>query len=123
MDNITLGQIVGAIGTLGIILGVIYKIFKFISLQQEQKRQMLEAIQNLSNKLDETKKEINQNIADFKFEQIKMALINYMCLVETVGLTEEQRKNAHDLFDKYTAMGGNSWVHDKWNKLVEENKI
>ena len=34
-----------------------------------------------------------------------------------------QKQNAFELYDRYQELGGNSYIHDKWEKLIKENKI
>lgn len=123
MDNITLGQIVGAIGTLSVIFGVFYKVHSFLEKSKEAREKQQETIENILNEVNQLKDSINERIDQFEFNQVKSALINYMCIAETMRLTEEQRKNAHELYDWYTLHNGNSYVHDNWKRLVKLKKI
>lgn len=123
MENITLGQIVGAIGIISVISGVFIKVHKFMESAKEQREKQQEAIENILEQVNQLKESINQRIDDFEFNQIKSSLINYMCLAETVGLTEEQKKNAHELYDWYISHNGNSYVKERFEKLVKDGKI
>lgn len=68
-------------------------------------------------------KPLNDKLDTYEFESKKTDLINYMCLAEKMDLTEEQKINAHELYDYYVNHNGNSYVHDKWEKLVEKGLI
>lgn len=116
MENITLGQIASAIGILTVIIGFLWKIYKSVD-------NFNDTIKSLSGKIDTMKKELNEKIDTNEFNHVKSSLINYMCMAEEYSLSEEQRKNAHELYDWYTNHNGNSYVHDKWNELVREGKI
>lgn len=66
---------------------------------------------------------INEKIDSLELNSTRTDLINYMCLADKFELTEEQKLNAHDLYDRYKKLGGNSYVHDKWELLKKEGKI
>ena len=34
-----------------------------------------------------------------------------------------QKMSAYELYDRYTCLGGNSYVHDRWEKLRREGKL
>lgn len=78
---------------------------------------------SLKKLLNSIIKPLNDKLDTYEFESKKTDLINYMCLAEKMDLTEEQRINAHELYDYYVAHNGNSYVHDKWEKLVEKGLI
>lgn len=55
---------------------------------------------------------------------IKTDLTNFINDVEMgIFKTHIQRLNAHELYDRYTKLGGNSYIHDHWDKLLKEGKI
>ena len=78
---------------------------------------------SLKKLLNSIIKPLNDKLDTYEFESKKTDLINYMCLAEKMDLTEEQRINAHELYDYYVSHNGNSYVHDKWEKLVEKGLI
>lgn len=123
MENITLGQIVSAIGMITVIVGAFLSIYKIVKKAQDDRILMHENIKTLGKKIEELNTTLNEKIDKNEFNHVKSALINYMCMAEEYSLSEEQRKNAHELYDWYIKHNGNSYVKEKWEKLVEEGKI
>ena len=107
MENITLGQIetvlvflVGFLGT----CGAMFAYFK-------------KAI----NKILEP---MNKKIINLELASIKTDLVNFINDVECgVSKSQIQKLNAHELYDRYTQLGGNSYVHDHWQNLMKEGKL
>lgn len=117
MENITIGQVAGAILFLLSISGNIKNLIQTIKNPIDKKlakviKPVKEEIMNLKNDMEES-----------KIDSIKIDLVNLMCFAEQSTITEEQKKLAHELYDEYTKAGRNSYVHDKWEKLREEGKI
>ena len=54
---------------------------------------------------------------------IKTNLINFMELADKRALSLEQKLICYELYDDYCQHGGNSFVHDKWEKLKKEGKL
>lgn len=55
---------------------------------------------------------------------IKTDLVNFINDVESGTIKSEiQKMNAHEMFDRYTKLGGNSYVHEHWSKLEKEGKV
>jgi hypothetical protein len=46
-----------------------------------------------------------------------------MSQVENGQVSSEQIQNAYNLFDRYEVLGGNGFIHSKWEKLKKEGKI
>lgn len=65
------------------------------------------------------KKEIKEN----NLSNIKTNLINFMELADKRALSLEQKLICYELYDDYCQHGGNSYVHDHWEKLKKEGKI
>ncbi len=106
MENITLGQVLGVILFIGSFIGGIEVIVKKVN---EHLTKMLNPI--------------NKKIDSLELSSIKTDLVNFMCMAEADTITYEQKMNAYELFDRYTKLGGNSYVHDKWERLKKEGKI
>lgn len=63
-------------------------------------------------------------IGPLELSCIKTDLVNFINDVENgFDKSEIQKLNAHELYDRYTKIGGNSYVHEHWEKLKEEGKI
>ena len=107
MDNITLGQIkdtvvfiVALVGGIGTLYALLMKGFK-------------KQLQPIKDDLQEEKK-----------NRLKSELTTFMFLAERNGdLSPEQKMLAHEDYDNYLAIGGNSWIHDKFESLHKEGKI
>lgn len=103
-----------------ITLGQIAKVLAFIVA-------LIGSIKYLKNELDKsiskTLQPINKKIDNLELNTIKTDLVNLMCLAENNQITHEQKMNAYELYDRYKKLGGNSYVHDKWENLKKEGKI
>lgn len=106
MENITLGEIAKI---LAFIVGIIGSIAYL-------KNVLTKAINN-------TLKPITKKIEDLEMSYIKTDLVNFMSQAEMNQVSQEQNLNAHELYDRYQELGGNSYIHDKWEKLRKEGKI
>lgn len=117
MENITLGEIAKDLAFLSAFIGsIVYfknMITKSIDKTFDTK---LKPIEEQIKKLD---KETSKN----NLESIKTDLINLMELADKGIMSAEQKIRAHELYDYYYKHGGNSYVHDKWEKLRKEEKL
>ena len=53
-----------------------------------------------------------------------MILVNFINDVELGNEKSQiQKQNAYELYDRYKELGGNSYVHDRWEKLIKAGKI
>ena len=106
VENITLGQVALA---LAFLVG-------FIS-----------SIKYLKNDINKTIAKIlspiNEKVGQLELNTLKTDLTNFMSLAENNNITYEQKANAYELYDRYCKLGGNSYIHNKWEKLVKEGKI
>lgn len=110
MKNITLEQVLlGLVFTLSFI-NTIKTIIKEIKNPFEAK---------LKKILEPLKKEIS----DLEMSTIKTDLVNFMCLADKDKLTHEQKLIAYELYDRYCKKGGNSYIHDEFERLKREGKI
>ena len=128
MENITLGQIALALTFLLSISGNITSLIKNIKSPIDKKLQSAlepvnKKIDNLNNKLDDMEKEHMKKLNNLELDSIRNDLVNYMSLAEEGFITPKTKIDMYELYDAYCKMGGNSYVHDKWEKLKEEGKI
>ena len=63
---------------------------------------------------------INKKIDKLDIHQCRNYLVDYLADIEA-GITknEIQTKRAYEIYDHYTELGGNSYIHDKWEKLMK----
>ena len=66
----------------------------------------------------------NKKINEIELSNIKTDLVNFINDVESgIEKSDIQKLNAHELYDRYKKLGGNSYVHDHFKKLLKEGKI
>ena len=71
----------------------------------------------ISNK----KKKKVDKINEIKFEEYKIYLTDFLSEMETgIKKTPIQIKMAYEIYEKYTAMNGNSFIHAKWEELEDK---
>ncbi len=87
-------------------------------------------IKGISKVIEEKTNPLKNEIADLKKEttknnlsNIKTDLINLMELADKEEISQEQKIRSYELYDFYCKHGGNSYVHDKWEKIKKEGKI
>lgn len=128
MDKITLGQIKEIILWFSVVIGAIgtiYALFikamnKFVS---PIKQQMSVDIKEIKTEIVKLKEELTTAQKKEKMERLKTDLTTFMYLAEYGTLSNEQKIRAHEEYDEYIAMKGNSWTHDKFESLVKEGKL
>ena len=117
MENLTLGELAKA---LTFLIGLIGSI-KYI------KNGTVKSISKvIDNRLEPIRKEIKnltEETSKNNLSSIKTDLINLMELADKETISIEQKIRAHELYDYYYKHGGNSYVHDKWERLIKENKL
>ena len=118
MENISLGQIAGMITLIGIFVGAITGLISFF------KKSVTKILKPLDEKIAHLENSSTVNRNNIELELIKMFLVNFISDVERdVQKSAIQKNNAYELYDRYKALGGNSYVHDRWEKLIKSGKI
>lgn len=107
MENITIGQVAIALAFLVGLIGSV----KYL-------------LNELNIRIDKTLKPINSRISELELSNIKTDLVDFINDLEhDVPKSQIQKLNAHELYDRYTKLGGNSYVHEHWEKLKKEGKL
>lgn len=115
MEDITLGQAFNAIKFVvefvGILISVIFAVRKTLNKQLEP----------LNKKIDDVHKTVNKKIDSLDMNDCKNFLVRFLADVERrQPIDEVEIKRAHDVYDHYkNDLGGNSYIADKWNKLMK----
>lgn len=74
----------------------------------------------ISNK---TKKKV-EGMNEIKFEEYKIYLTDFLSEVENgVKKSAIQIKMAYEIYEKYTKMNGNSFIHAKWDELQRKKLL
>lgn len=128
MENLTLGELSkavlfvgGFIGGIAILLNYCKKITSKVFEPINNKIDNLE--NNLNKKIDNLEQSLNSKTETLELNQCKNYLVNFMSDAENDNITKEQMINGYEMYDKYKKLGGNSFIHDKWEKLRKKGKI
>ena len=118
IENITLGMFsTGMIFLIGLGIGLksIYSGFKqgVANLLDDKFNEINEKIDNLDNKLNEV-----------ELASCKNYIVPYLADMERGIIPDEiEQQRFWDAYDTYKERGGNSYIHDRVNKLAREGKI
>lgn len=79
------------------------------------------AIKKILNKMFEP---INKKIDNLDLGQARNYLVDFLADIENGEQKDEcQIERAYELYDHYTHdLGGNSYIHNKWEKVMEGGK-
>ena len=140
MEQITIGQIfgifavlAGAISSIGIIVGVIIKFWKW--LNKKEMNPVLDEIAKMEKRImDEMKSSdtaINEKIDGLK-DDIKILDVNQCKDVITSYISALEQNNhidaifeerAYEAMDRYTnVLHQNSYIHKRWEEVVDKTK-
>ncbi len=118
MDGITLGEIASWVGLIvGIIggVGVIYKLIDS-AFSKALKREL----EPMSDKLDKLEK--RHDLSDR--EHAKNYIVRFLADVEQGEPIDQDELHCFwDNYELYKSMGGNSYIHDKVEKLKAQGKL
>ncbi len=118
IENISLGQIAGIITFLSVFISAIAGLIAFF------KSFMAKILKPIDQKIERLEKVSTANRNNIELELIKMFLVNFINDTEEGNSKSPiQKQNAFELYDRYLSLGGNSYVHDRWKKLLKEGKI
>lgn len=117
MENITLGQIAKGLAFIVALIGSVVYL----------KKGMIKGLSKVINsQLEPIKveiKELKEETSKNNLSSIKTDLINLMEFADKKIISTEQKIRSYELYDYYCLHGGNSYVHDKWEKLKKEGKL
>ena len=66
---------------------------------------------------------LRDDIREEKKARLKSDLTTLMYLADNGTISDEQKMLANEEYDDYIGMGGNSYIKNKFDKLVKEGKI
>ena len=118
MENITLGQLATIISFVSVFIGTIISLITF------SKNFINKILRPINEKIEHLEKISMKSRNDIELELIKMILVNFINDIEHgIEKSSIQKQNAYELYDRYKTLGGNSYIHDRWEKLIKEEKI
>ena len=117
MESLTLGELAKA---LTFLMGLIGSI-KYI--KNGTVKSVSKVIDNRLEPIRKEIKDLREETSKNNLSSIKTDLINLMELTYKEKVSPEQKMRSYELYDYYCKHGGNSYVHDKWERLKKENKL
>lgn len=82
---------------------------------------------NTSKKVEtiqELKRDIKKDLDSVKYENDKTYLTDFLSEVEEKQpKTEIQKRRAYEIYEEYTKLNGNSYIHNKWEELVKKGVL
>lgn len=117
MENITLGQIAKSLAFIVALIGSV------VYLKKGTIKGLSKVIDSQLEPIKTEIKELKEETSKNNLSSIKTDLINLMELADKMTISAEQKIRSYELYDYYCQHGGNSYVHDKWEKLKKEGKL
>ncbi len=117
MENITLGAIAKSLAFIVALIG------SAIYLKKGTIKGLSKVINSQLEPIKVEIKELKEETSKNNLSSIKTDLINLMELADKKEISQEQKIRSYELYDFYCTHGGNSYVHDKWERLRKEGKI
>ena len=118
----TVGQFVGiavaiVAGLVGFIKGIEYLCGK---LGKAASKWLEKGLEPVKKKLDAIDKKVVAN----ELESDKTILVRFLADIKNgEKLTDIETERLHETYERYTQLGGNSYIHTEWERLREEGKI
>lgn len=82
---------------------------------------------NTSKKVEtiqELRKDIKKDLDSVKYENDKTYLTDFLSELEAgTPKSPIQIKRAYEIYEEYTKLNGNSYVHNKWEELVKKGVL
>lgn len=125
IENITIGQTIDFVILIASLIGAVGAIlFAIKNVIKKQFKPIEDKIENLIKPIEDKIENLEQANKDTELMSIKSDLTNFINDVEMGTFkTHIQRLNAHELYDRYVKLGGNSYIHEHWEALKKEGKI
>lgn len=118
MEHVTVGQITTGITLLATFIGSAIAVYKyFCSLLGKQ---IEESLKPLSSKVDS----IANNMNDMDLNRCKDFLVRFISDLEQGQVVSDiELERFHETYAHYQKIGGNSYIHDKVEKLKKQGKL
>lgn len=79
----------------------------------------VDSISHLREEISQMREESKQDMLNHLLDSDKTFLINFLSEIENdVPKSDIQIKRAYEVYERYSGNGGNSYVHDKWEKTM-----
>lgn len=140
MEQITIGQIfsifailAGAISSMGIIVGVIIKFWKWLNKKEinpvldeitKMEKRIMDEMKSSDTAINEKIDSLKDNIRILDVNQCKDVITSYISALEQnnhIDAIFEER--AYEAMDRYTnVLHQNSYIHKRWEEVVDKIK-
>ena len=140
MEQITIGQIfgifavlAGAISSIGIIVGVIIKFWKWLNKKEmnpvldeiaKMEKRIMDEMKSSDTASNEKIDSLKDDIKILDVNQCKDVIASYISALEQnnhIGAIFEER--AYEAMDRYTnVLHQNSYIHKRWEEVVDKIK-
>lgn len=118
MEEITLGQISGVIAFLGAFIGAI--MYLYSTANKSATKWLKSCLKPIEDKLEH----IDKKTDEIDMSSCKNFLVRFLADVEQGNAIDEiEKERFYETYEHYSAKGGNSYIHDKVEKLKKENKL
>ena len=140
MEQITIGQIfgifailAGAISSIGIIVGVIIKFWKWLNKKEinpvldeiaKMEKRIMDEMKSSDTAINEKMDSLKDDIKILDVNQCKDVITSYISALEQnnhIDAIFEER--AYEAMDRYTnVLHQNSYIHKRWEEVVDKIK-
>ena len=140
MEQITIGQIfgifavlAGAISSIGIIVGVIIKFWKWLNKKEmnpvldemaKMEKRIMDEMKSSDTAINEEIDSLKDDIKILDVNQCKDVITSYISALEQnnhIDAIFEER--AYEAMDRYTnVLHQNSYIHKRWEEVVDKTK-
>ena len=140
MEQITIGQIfgifavlAGAISSIGIIVGVIIKFWKWLNKKEmnpvldemaKMEKRIMDEMKSSDTAINEKIDSLKDDIKILDVNQCKDVITSYISALEQnnhIDAIFEER--AYEAMDRYTnVLHQNSYIHKRWEEVVDKTK-
>ena len=77
----------------------------------------------ITNKKNAKKEDLEKSINQVQLDNCKNYLVQAIAKADSKGLTKVEIERYWENYDKYIALGGNSYIHSETDRLKKEGKI
>lgn len=122
MMNLTIGEFIGivAAGVAGLVALIKGLEYLFGKAGRTATKWLEKGLAPTNRKLDDIERKVALN----QLENDKTTLVRFLADVKNgEKLTEIEIERLHETYARYTANGGNSYIHTEWERLTKEGKL
>jgi hypothetical protein len=118
MEHITVSQIITGVTVLSSFIAGAVAIYKYLC--GFLGKQIGEALKPLNAKVDN----ISENMNDMDLDRCKDFLVRFISdLEQGQAVSDIELERFHETYAHYQRIGGNSYIHDKVEKLKKQGKL